>query len=259
MKNYLLKLGFSWKIVSGQISKDIYLWTQWIWPAMFCFQISLHFTFSQLPWNNIWYRKSVSNTHRQKNSQPSETTGPLHLYCFCNKYRPSHRIPSKRSSGNLKIQANHCHATLNAFISMSIKFQLLMDQSSSAASHLHIQPASCWAASGHEIHEYIKTEKGNLTTVIIQLNDHILFTSSSRVHGWQPRIPQRHPRCSEALNSLLKGCDYITVFTTESHSGPRQRGNSLEVHFHQVAKTSPIVLNAKTWSSLWKTVYVNVR
>lgn len=143
------------------LQRQIFLWTQWFWTAMLCFQISLHFIFSQLSWNNIWYRKNISDTHRQKNSQPSETTGPLHLYCFCNKYSLSHRIPSKRSSGDLKIQANHCHATLNAFIFISIKFPLLMDQSYSAATNLHIQPASCWGASGHKIHEYIKSEKGN--------------------------------------------------------------------------------------------------
>lgn len=85
----------------------------------------------------------------------------LHLYCFLYKYSLSHRIPSKRTSGDLKIQANHCHATLNAFIFMSIKFHLLTDQSSSAATNLHMQPVSCQGASGHKIHEYIKSEKGN--------------------------------------------------------------------------------------------------
>lgn len=38
-----------------------------------------------------------------------------------------------------------------------------------------------------------------------------------------------------------------TMFTNESHSSPMQRGNSLELHFHQVTKTHAIVhgLNSK--------------
>lgn len=178
MKTYPRKLGFSWRTVSEQISEHILLWTQWIWTAVLCFQVSLRFTFSQLFWNNICYKNNASNTHRQKNSHPFKTIWPLHLYCFCNKCSPSHWIPSKRSSGNLKIQANR-HATLKAFIFMSIKFHLLKDQSSSAATDLHIQPASCWGATGHEIHEYIRSKKRKVMSIVIQLNDHIFFTGSS--------------------------------------------------------------------------------
>lgn len=161
MKNYLLKLGFSWKIVSGQISKEIFLWTQWIWTAMLYFQISLHFTFSQLPWNNIWYGKSVSDTHRQKSSQPSETTGPHYLYCFCNKYSLSHSIPSKRSWGNFNIQANHCHAILNAFIFYEHQIPPI-NRSAMLCSYKFTYPArKLLRANGHKIQEYIPSEKGN--------------------------------------------------------------------------------------------------
>lgn len=145
----------------ADLQRQLFLWTPWIWLQCFVFRyhcISHFHSFLRIIFDTEKVEVIPTDNRR---ANPQKPQGLSICIAFCNKYSLSHRIPSKRSSEDLKIQANHCHATLNAFIFMSIKFHLLTDQSSSAATNLHMQPVSCQGASGHKIHECIKSEKGN--------------------------------------------------------------------------------------------------